>query len=224
MKPIIIVVDAIIGSGKTTLIRECLLPGLSAKGFRVTEVREPVEKWKENGRLAQFYQNPGRRGYQFQTMAFHDRICEARETYGKCMDTDIFLLERSIFTDILFMKVLYESGAIDKTEHDDYLDLWTMWKYLMPFEPDLFLYLRPAVETCMQRLKERNRDAEAGVTEEYQRLLLQKHDEFLSGEMVNIGTKLVPRLLLNGDSNFRDDAEVKEAICNIVEQQVKMYS
>src|SRR3990167_7037947 len=129
--PVIVVVDAIIGAGKTTLIRDCLIPLLTLKGWRVTEIREPVEKWKTTGRLQQFYNDPHRRGYQFQTRAFHDRIRESQEKYRLYKDsTDIFIIERSIFTDKLFMKMLLESNTIDITEYEDYFDLWTMWSEL----------------------------------------------------------------------------------------------
>jgi len=221
--PIVIVVDAIIGAGKTTLIRECLIPHLTARGWRVTEVREPVDKWKETGRLQQFYKDPSRRGYQFQTMAFHDRIKEARDKFEKYKDaTDIFILERSIFTDSIFMKMLFESGTIDQTEYEDYCSLWEMWKNLMPFQPDMFIYLKPSLTVCMDRLRNRNRDGEAGVSEDYQKKLEEKHDEFLGANYVSMGNfRCVPRILLNTDANFKDDKGAREALIDKIETAIK---
>ena len=214
-KPIVVVVDGIIGCGKTTLVRECLIPNLALLGWRATEVKEPVDKWKASGRLQQFYSDPSRRGYQFQTRAFHDRVRECQDKYRLYKDTtDVFILERSVFTDILFMKLLLETDTIDNTEYDDYLDLWTMWEEVMPFKPDLFVYLKPTVDMCMQRLRERNRDGEAGVSEEYQLGLQEKHDNFLGEDFVAISdTHYVPRILLDTDSNFRDDPEIQSEIC-----------
>ena len=221
-EPIVVVVDGVIGSGKTVLIRDCLIPILTRRGWRVTEVREPVDKWKESGRLQQFYADPSRRGYQFQTRAFHDRVRESQEKYRAYKNsTDIFLLERSIFTDMLFMKILCDSGTIDQTEYDDYTDLWTMWEEVMPFKPDLFVYLKPTLDTCMQRLRERNRDGEQGVSREYQSGLEKQHNEFLGRDYVAISDcHFVPRLLLDTDSNFRDDESVQGDITSKLEKML----
>lgn len=217
--PIFVVVDGIIGAGKTTLIRNCLVPILTGKGWRVTEIREPVEKWKNSGRLEQFYADPRRRAFQFQIRAFHDRVRECQEKYRQYKDTtDIFLLERSIFTDVLFVNALLETNAIDRTEYEDYLDLWTMWQEVMPFRPDLFIYLKPSIPVCMGRLQERARNGEAGVDAEYQSRLQEKHDEFLGGDYVTINDcHYVPRILLETNSNFRDDLGVQQEMCNNLE-------
>jgi len=222
-KPVILVVDGVIGAGKTTLIRECLLPTLTSRGWKVTEVREPVDKWKQNGRLRQFYEDPKRRAYQFQTMAFHDRVKECMDTYDRYANSsDVFILERSIFTDILFIKMLLDSDQIDQTEYDDYLSLWNMWDRVMPFHPDLFIYLRPSLNECMRRLRERNRDGESGVSEEYQRSLLKEHDEFLGSSSVKIGRNhYVPRLLLDTDNNFRDSPVIREEISEQVATMIE---
>lgn len=223
-RPIIVVVDGIIGAGKTVLIRQCLVPMLTKRGWKITEVKEPVDQWKASGRLQQFYADPSRRAYQFQTRAFHDRVREAQTKYHQYREsTDIFLLERSVFTDLLFMKMLYESGTIDQTEYEDYLDLWKMWEEVMPFKPDLFVYLRPQVTTCMTRLQLRNRDGESGVKQEYQEKLQAKHDEFLGEDYVAISDcHYVPRLLLDTDSNFKDDPAVQHEISEKLEAVLKI--
>jgi deoxyadenosine/deoxycytidine kinase len=206
----VIIVDGIIGAGKTSLIEECLVPILAPRGYRVTVVKEPVDKWKENGSLEQFYQDPSRRAYQFQTRAFHDRIRECQEQYRKHFSTtDIFLLERSIYTDMLFMKMLLDSNTIDDTEFRDYKDLWQMWEELMPFTPTLFVYLKPDVEVAMERLHKRNREGET-VSMEYQKALQEKHDEFLGGGVVKISeSRYVPCLHLYTNADFVNDTWVK---------------
>lgn len=178
--PAVWVVDGIIGAGKTTFINKVLVPYLQSLGKRVTVVAEPVDKWVASGALQQFYQDPSRRGYQFQTRAFHDRIVEARKCFKeKDSETDIYVLERSIFTDVLFMGVLHDEGTIDETEYRDYMDMWKMWSLLMPFTPTKFIYLCPDVKEAMRRLRNRDRDGEAGVSEDYQMKLAAKHDDFL---------------------------------------------
>lgn len=212
--PIVIVVDGIIGAGKTVLIRDCLIPQMVKLGFKVTEVKEPVDMWKKSGRLQQFYQDPAKRAYQFQTSVFHDRIMECRAAHSKFgEETDIFLLERSIFTDMLFMNMLLADNLIDDSEYEDYHKMWTMWRELMPFSPDLFVYLRPDVNECMKRLKERNRDGESKVSEIYQENLMKEHDTFLSGDSVRVDKNYhVPLLVLETNKDFRTDVEVQEKL------------
>ncbi len=218
-KFVVIVVDGLIGAGKTVLIKDCLVPIFSKLGWRITVVDEPVEKWQKNGRLQQFYDDPRRRGYQFQTQAFHDRVRESQYKFEKYKDcTDIFLLERSIFSDRFFAEMLFESGTMDKTEYEDYIELWTMWKEVMPFQPDLFIYLKPDIAVVMQRIKKRSRNEENSVTNEYQTLLQKKHDKFLGGDLVSITGSDVPCYHLYTNSNFRDDITVQKKIVNDIEE------
>lgn len=221
----VIVVDGIIGAGKTSFINECLVKYLRDQNLNVVIVDEPVELWNKSGALKQFYENPSRRAYQFQTRAFHDRIKMVQAKYREHKDTaDIFVLERSIFTDVLFIQMLHESGTIDDTEYRDYMDLWTMWSQLMPFTPDLFVYLRPPLDEAMKRLRHRNRDGETGVSIEYQESLMKKHDEFLNDEAATItkdGVEIsIPVLCINTAKNFITDKIVSDKLCHKVHQRV----
>lgn len=221
--PLVIVIDGIIGSGKTTLIEQCLVPGLAKAGYRVAVVPEPVDLWKQNGSLRQFYDDPKRRAYQFQTRAFHDRVRCSQKCHRAHEGTaEVFLLERSIFTDLLFMKMLKQSETVDESEYRDYLDLWTMWREVMPFRPNLFVYLRPALVTAMGRLKERNRDGEQKVSPEYQKLLQAEHDQYFAKKSVEIEPGVrVPCALLETDDNFRDEEGTKKKIVAFFVAEIK---
>lgn len=92
----------------------------------------------------------------------------------------------------------------------------------MPFKPDLFVYLKPDLDVCMRRLRERHRNEELRVTDEYQKKLQDKHDEFLGNEFVAISDcHYVPRLLLETNSNFRDDPEIKQRLSEQLEEVLK---
>lgn len=232
---IVIAVEGIIGAGKTTLLKECLLPILLKKGWKVTLVEEPVEKWKESGILKKFYENPSRYAYHFQTKAFHDRIQACREQFQKNKDkTDIFLLERSIFSDTIFMKCLYEQNIIDSMELSDYTKLWEMWEELMPFQPDLIFYLKPSIDVCMARLKERAREGEETVSLDYQSHLEEKHDEIFAHTFsheekeVKQGCfemstgQFIPALVLETNSNFKEDEATQNWITDLLEEHIKL--
>lgn len=204
-QPKIIVVDGVIGSGKSTLIN-LIKPLFEKEGLKTCVVPEPIKVWEDTGRLKQFYDNPERRAYQFQTKAFHDRVKLSREIYNENKNTtDIFILERSIFTDVMFMNVLFEMKTIDKTEYEDYTELWSMWKELVPFEVNLFVYLKPDVSVAMERVKTRSRSGENAVSVTYQTLLQKYHDEVYNSSFRTIGENEVPCITLQTNKNFRDD-------------------
>jgi len=214
--PKVIVIDGIIAAGKTVFIAG-LRRYLQNMGFRVVVVDEPVEQWKKTGRLEQFYKDPQKRAYQFQTMAFHTRIMNARDIWNEWgNDVDFVLMERCPNTDPIFMNLLLNNKTIDKTEMEDYMALWNLWLELAPYTPRYFIYLRPSLEAVMNRLKERSRKGESAVTEEYQRALQAEHDRHLPAgdfEMVVGDSRFdASCLILQTDENFRDDKDVRDRL------------
>jgi deoxyadenosine/deoxycytidine kinase len=223
-KPVVVVIDGVVGAGKTTMINECLLPLMTDRGWKVTVIEEPVEKWKASGILGRFYNDPKRFAYHFQTKAFVDRVSESIAKYEKHKNnTDLFILERSIFSDRLFVDMLLESGTMESFEYDDYYDWWKLWAKVMPFEPDLFVYLKPSIDVAMTRVAERSRSEENSLSREYQEKLGAKHDEFLGSEYVAISEyHFVPCMHLFTDANFRDDNFVKMQIVTDLENKINM--
>lgn len=223
--PIVVVVDGLISSGKTTYLG-MLRNVLTKRGYRVTLVKEPIDKWNEPGpnntpSLFQLFNNdPQRWGYHFQTKAFHDRVIENQNMFRKYGDrSDVFILERSCFTDGLFMETLLEGGFVTNLEMRDYREWCNLWAEVMPYEPDLFIYLRPPVDVCMDRLKERARKGEEKITREYQETLQRKHDAFFSGDAVSISeSHFVPCVKLETTANFRDDIQVQEELASHFEE------
>lgn len=222
-KPVI-VVDALIGAGKSVLLE--MLVDVLFKLFKIRAkiVKEPVEKWKKSGILDRFYKDPKRWGYHFQTKAFYDRVKANQEAYeeaSKDDKIDVYILERSCFTDRLFMELLHESGMVDDLEMADYRDWADMWQHVMPYSPDLFVYLKPSVDACMSRLRERNRGEEVNVTKGYQEALQAKHDSFFDGGWVEIAPgREVPVVTLMTDANFRDDEAVKIKVATYFERLI----
>lgn len=219
--PIVIVVDGIIGAGKSTIIEKCLMPILSQRGYKVCPIYEPVEEWKENGSLERYYSDPSRYGYQFQTRIFHDRIKACRDAYQFFEGgdiPDIFILERSIYTDRIFMKMLHESFVISDHEYRDYMDLWSMWRELMPFHFDMFVYLNPTVDAAMERIQIRARGGESRVTKDYQSLLRDEHDLFFRGDSIaskDACCRVIqgrPIYRITTDDNFIEDEKLKNDI------------
>lgn len=227
--PFVVVVDGIIGAGKSTLIGR-LKEYLTSIGYIVTIIREPVDQWGEL--LVKFYEDPTRYSYLFQTMAFHDRAVEARQVYLDNPRTQIFIAERSVFSDTIFMRMLRDSGQCSELEFASYVKWWKMWHLVVPWTPNLFIYLKPTVDTAMKRVANRSRDGESKVSSDYQTSLEQYHDQVFSGNSIDIGfilpeanleSKYVNALHLHTDEDFINDDKLIINTSNKIIQKMKYY-
>jgi deoxyadenosine/deoxycytidine kinase len=215
-KPIVLSVEGIIGVGKSSIIEHCLIPLLTSRGWKVTLIEEPVNEWKEI--LPLFYKDPSRWAYHFQTMAFHDRVRESQDKWENYKDnTDIFITERSVYSDPLFMKTLYERGNVTDLEMKNYIKWWSLWKTVLHFNIDMFIYLTPTIEETMRRVRLRSREGEEGVSIDYQLDLLKQHENFFGSGIV---METIPVHKLDTDSDFKTDSSVKNNIIDIIENKI----
>jgi deoxyadenosine/deoxycytidine kinase len=232
-RPVVAVISGIIGAGKTTLLKLLGLK-LSQKGIKVVIIKEPIEEVRASGILDAFYNDISRWGYTIQTKFFESRVISIKKAHHENPDADLFILERSPWDDKIFMKMLYESNKVNEIEWNLYNSWCNLWEQLMPFSPDLFLYLKPSIVECQRRIKERGRGEETSVSEDYQRDLEKYHDDFfnsgaigISGELpkipdpcfkeslVLLGSLLVPCYEIATNANFRDHPEEQEIILGV---------
>ena len=180
----IVVVDGEIGAGKTTFMK-VLAEHFRSIGKQVCVIFEPVEVWEKVGILKKFYADKDRYCYEFQTYIVVTRLKRILESYREAPDADIYLIERSPFTDRhVFVEML--SDAMDDTQKIMYRDWWNVWLELMPFQINKYLYLKPDIDECMRRIEERHRVGEIdqdknkkqGVTKEYQHALRKQHEKY----------------------------------------------
>lgn len=235
--PFVLVVEGLIGSGKSSIIEHCLVPILTQRGWKVTVIKEPVCQWGEI--LPLFYADPQRWGYTFQTIAFHDRVREMINVWDKHVRDGlvnqpghIFIAERSPLSDTIFVNTLYQQGQFSDMEYQYYYKWWNMWNQVVPFIPDLFIYLSPSMPEIMRRVRMRARPGEETIGEDYQQLLKKFHDELFLQEYVNIIPQVgnvaptstclqkvrVKRVFT--DSNFKEDNLVKEQITDLIEKEI----
>lgn len=219
-KPIVIDVEGLIGAGKTTFINNCLIPILTRKGYKVSLIREPVDLWGEI--LPLFYKDPKRWGYHFQTKTIVDRIKVSKQTWDmKHKYTDIFICERGVWSDTFFMQTLYDQGHVNDMEYKHYNDWWNLWTEVLPFTPDIFIYLNPDIDEVMKRVRSRNRKGEEELTKSYQQLLKSKHDEVLDGSYIEISKNhYVPIHKIETNLDFKNDRNVQIKLANEVEKKI----
>ena len=171
------IVEGNIGSGKTTLLEKLN----DNEHFEV--IREPVNLWLNikgsDGKnlLQEFYEEPERYAYLFQTMVFKTRL----ESLDYQQTKPIRFSERSIWTDrYVFGKSCVDSNKMNKLETNCY-QFWFNWledKFWK--KPDGIIYLRASPEKCMERMKERARNEESSVPLDYLKELHDYHENWLS--------------------------------------------
>ena len=191
----VIVIDGLIGAGKSTLVKNLAthyrrtINPRTKTCYRVAEAQEPVSEWIRVGILARFYRDIKEAAstlcsttYEFQTYTFVTRIKAVRDALQAVPDADIFIVERSVLTDrYIFMKL--QQQIVGKERMMMYNEFFDLFATIMPFDllSAHFVYLRTDVTKCMSRLMKRGREEEiAGVSFEYQKQLIDAHEELFS--------------------------------------------
>ena len=197
--------DGIIGAGKTTFIK-LLETYLNNNGTSTKAILEPVEVWNSTGALQYFYSDIPRNCYEFQTFTYITRIESIIDTIYNNPDIDVYLLERSIWTDrYIFMELLKPMvGELRMRMYNMWCDLWT---YIMPIVADKWILLNTSLNESIERIKKRNRDGEGGINIEYQTNLYKKHIEFYE-KLKNDGKTVVIIKSSLMDDNFIADKNV----------------
>lgn len=206
-----IVIDGVISAGKTTLIR-LLEDKLNRdnSSIKVQAIYEPVDLWNTTGALQYFYDDVPTRAYEFQTYTYITRIARIIDEIANKEPADVYLLERSIWTDrFIFMELLKEHvGDLRMTMYAQWCELWS---YIMPMRVDKWVFLDTSLEESLRRIKVRNREAETGVSVEYQTALYNKHVEFYN----KLKEQGAPVLIIDNslmDDNFINNSTTLDTI------------
>ena len=171
-----IAIDGLIGAGKTTLIR-LITDYYRAQGLKVHPVYEPVEMWQETGALDLFYSDIPAKCYEFQSFVYVTRIKKVIQEVLAHPEAEIFLLERTVFTDrYIFVEMLRD--LLGPTRMAMYAEWWDMWSCINPIHIDKWVLLDVSLDESLKRIKARSRDEETGISTEYQTNLRAKHHEF----------------------------------------------
>lgn len=205
---LMVLLEGNIGAGKTTVGRTIATSG--AFGF----IEEPTAAWRENfasNMLDHLYSDTARWAFTFQICTFITRAKTWPEVLAHT-DHHKVVLERSIFCDrFVFVENFYRTGLMSLTEYQLYRGLWDFMVSNYCEQPDLILYLRTPAKVCLQRIRDRGRVEESGITLEYLLQLEGLHDEWL----LNDGDSRVA--VLDGERRWSTDkvlAEIDAAVMN----------
>lgn len=166
-----IIIEGIIGAGKTTLSNE-----LHQKIPRSKIFHEPVG---ENPYLERFYGNPKRWALEMQYFLMAHRYkmhVKAVEEEWSTGVTTIF--DRSIYGDRAFADVLYGFDHIDELGYGSYMQHRECMERQLLI-PQQVIYLEVSVDTALNRIQSRGRECERGITRDYLERLSEAYEKII---------------------------------------------
>jgi deoxyadenosine/deoxycytidine kinase len=164
----LVLVAGNIGTGKTSLT-ERLGDRLGWKmGY---------ESVIDNPYLGDFYQDMSAWSFHLQIYFLGHRAQQHLELVNDPRDA---IADRSIYEDVkIFARALYQQGSLAERDYRSYQRVFQLIAGGLP-EPDLLIYLVAPPETLLQRIGERGREIESGISLEYLSLLDSFYDEWMN--------------------------------------------
>jgi deoxyadenosine/deoxycytidine kinase len=162
----IIVIDGVVGAGKSTLAEK-----LSNKlGI---PVYFELQNQTTMNLLEEFYKDKERWSFTLQVHFLNERFKMVKDIHKK----GVGILDRSIFGDMIFASMLHEDGYMTDDEYDTYKSLLNnVLEHTN--NPDLLVYLDCDLDTAMERIGIRGREMEQGVDEIYWKRLNEKYTKW----------------------------------------------
>lgn len=158
-----------IGAGKTT-ITERLATRLGWEGGFETVSTNPF--------LPDFYADMRQWSFHLQVYFLGDRADMHRRMAELPRSA---VIDRSIYEDAhIFARALYSMGNMTERDYLAYRRVYDLIVDGLP-RPDLLLYLDASVPVLLERIRQRARDMETGITAEYLQLLSTYYEEWIAG-------------------------------------------
>lgn len=166
----VVIVEGLIGSGKTTLSRELG----QALGDKTLTLFEPDEKENGNPYLADYYTDPARWSFVLQVHQLQARYrmhlhaqWHAMQGYGHAV------LDRSYFGDTAFARLQLADGLMSQREFDTYSSIYQAMTSSVML-PSLCIRVLVAPEICQERVQKRmeretGRKCESAISLDYLR-------------------------------------------------------
>ncbi|OQY26999.1 MAG: deoxynucleoside kinase [Anaerolineaceae bacterium 4572_5.1] len=178
----LVLVAGNIGTGKTSLSERL--------GDRLGW-RTAFESVMDNPYLGDFYQNMAAWSLQLQVFFLGHR---AEQHLELARDERSAIADRSIYEDAkIFARALYHQGSMSERDYLSYRRVFNLVVDNLP-RPDLLIYLDAPPEILMERIHQRGRDMESGISLEYLSLL----DSFYKDWMATFD--LCPVLKIRSDN------------------------
>lgn len=152
MSPLIYCIDGNIGAGKSTILRE-----LENRGYFVFQ--EDLSDWGEL--LNRYYQDKNRWMCTLQLSILHSMHQQYQAI--KNLQHPVVFIERSPDASMIFVENGIKEGFMDDEETRVVKNLHKVLKWT----PNISFYIDTPVDTCYERVKQRQRECEESITLEY---------------------------------------------------------
>lgn len=182
-----IVLSGNISTGKSTLL---------SKLHDITKIPvhlEPINEWGDSLKL--FYQDTTKWSLMFNLNVIHSM-------YKWKDNKEVSFYERSPYD---CRHVFVNMQVEDKEMHPLELDIFDKVFKELSWKPDIILYIKTSPELCFERMKQRNRDSERGVSFDYIKKVHDQYEEYIE----NI-KKDVSVYEINGNNNV--DTVIKDIL------------
>lgn len=195
-----IVIEGVVGVGKSSLMNI-----LAEQGYEAFE--EPVV---DNPVLDKFYHDRTRYSFPLQVFFLNKRF----EHIKKAKDVSRAVMDRSIYGDAIFARMLNLSQEMSDEEFQIYTELLAnMLEHV--HTPKLMVYLEIGVDEAMNRIKKRGRDYEQIVEREYWEKLNTEYSAYFNEY------ELSPILKINVDNlDFENNPEDRAYVLNLIQEKL----
>ena len=164
----LVLVAGNIGTGKTSLTERL--------GERLGW-RTGYESVIDNPYLGDFYQDMTAWSFHLQIYFLGHRAQQHLELVADKRDA---IADRSIYEDVeIFARALYDQGSLSERDYKSYRRVFQLIAGGLP-EPDLLIYLIAPPEILRQRIVERGREIESGISLEYLSLLDSFYEDWMN--------------------------------------------
>lgn len=160
-------IAGLIGVGKSTLARSL------GEHLGLDVHHEPVA---DNVYLEDFYADTARWAFAMQVYLLNRRFQQHQEIVWRDRGA---VLDRTIYEDSIFAKVLMDQGFMHPRDYETYRGLL---KHMSRFmcRPTAIVYLDCPAEVCRERISRRGRGFESGISLEYLQRLQTEYEAFVS--------------------------------------------
>ncbi|KAB8125931.1 deoxynucleoside kinase [Gracilibacillus oryzae] len=197
-----ITIDGVVGAGKTTLM------DIIVKDLGYTPFEEPVVN---NPILDKFYYDRERYSFPLQVFFLNERFNHIKNA-SKIKKA---VLDRSIYGDVIFAKMLKDGGEMSEEEFNIYLSLFkNMIEHCEP--PELMIYLEISLEEAVRRITRRGRSYEIDTEIAYWERLNKEYTEYFQAYHAS------PLLKINVDQlNFENNPSDREYVLTTIKKKLQ---
>ncbi len=186
-------IAGLIGAGKSTLATAL------GRHMGLDVYYEPVE---DNEYLADFYRDTARYSFATQIYLLNRRFQQHQEIIWRGRPT---IQDRTIYEDAIFAKMLSDIGLMEPRDYRTYLGLF---KHMSNFmcKPSAIIYLDVKPDKALERIHQRARGVESGISLEYLQALYDEYERFVQDI-----SRRIPTIRVSWDE-YRDVEEMAEVI------------